>query len=386
MDASSGATIPPVVGIFLAEFHPTLGPRVACQVPEGFVRSTVSTTGGLLSALMVSGSSSFAASASVSLSAINPRAGLGLGLQNSPDPPSGRSTPTVRPTSPLASDYQEWDEFASNLGAETTMGPALGRYPSVTSNVGSISNTNADDMETPQLLHLDFDSVTEYLIPKAEMCNKLLSVSVKRWKLIGHPVMMEDSKYPRNALIFNCCLVFERNADTSCYENIVRRVARVFRFVETESEFISRPRPEISVQNIFEELIEDLNKYHECRIPIGGFGFHSASLFKLLYSVFQPTDDVNSLNLKVFPKHPEPPPVHDHDVPILLIDLSTHSNAHWDLMILHLIPCINGVDHIKKIAAKADADLNLVKLAVQHLLYYRCAMLIDIFQVGRGLN
>ncbi|KAI9032463.1 nitrogen permease regulator 2-domain-containing protein [Hyaloraphidium curvatum] len=216
-----------------------------------------------------------------------------------------------------------------------------------------------DGFGSSQLLHLDFDSVTEYVIPKADMCNRLLSVAARRWKLVGHPVMIEDPKYPRNALIFNCCFVFERSADVSCYENIVRRVARVFRLVETETEFLSKPRPDISVQNILEELIEDLNKYHECRIPI---------------------DDNNSLNLKVFPKYPDPVEVRDQDVPLLLVDLAANPNPYWDLTLRHLLPFFNGVDHVKKIAAKADTDLNLVKIAVQHLMHYRCAMLVDIFQ------
>lgn len=262
---------PSVVGIFVAEFHPTQGPRVTYQVPEGFVRSTHSSNASSVpfGAATPSGLSTSSSAALGPLlrgfHSLQPHHAIS-------DSTSGRSTPPIpmRPTSPLTDELH--DDSPGPAEPQTLANTlALQRFPSITSNVGSMgTNTKDDESEgSSQLLHLDFDSVTEYVIPKADMCNRLVVVSARRWKLVGHPVMIEDPKYPRNALIFNCCFVFERSADTGCYENIARRVARIFRFVETETEFISRPKQEISVQNILEELLEDLNKYRECRIPIG---------------------------------------------------------------------------------------------------------------------
>lgn len=400
MDSSAASVIPTVVAIFVAEFHPTQGPRVACQVPEGFVRSTHSANASLsaLAAFNAAASASVTANASVTASSSGFAPVLRTTLASGGlDSPSGRSTPPIpaRPQSPpFVDDTSIFEELSSPLPESAVQSEpsasalplVLQRFPSITSNVGSMTNTNNDDVEGSQLLHLDFDSVTEYVIPKADMCNKLVAVSAKRWKVVGHPVMIEDPKYPRNALIFNCCFVFERNADTSCYDNIVRRIARVFRFVETETEFISKPKPEVSVQNILEELIEDLNKYHECRIPIGGIcGWLRGQVHIHRLTQFHPKptfflDEINALNLKVFPKYPEPAEIHDYDVPILLVDIVSRENPSWDMMVRHLLPFINGVDHVKKIVAKADVDLNLAKIAIQHLIHYRCARVIDIFQ------
>lgn len=44
-------------------------------------------------------------------------------------------------------------------------------------------------------------------------------------KVVGCPVSIENAKYSRNALLFNVCFVFGENADTVCYEGVVRKLA-----------------------------------------------------------------------------------------------------------------------------------------------------------------
>lgn len=88
----------------------------------------------------------------------------------------------------------------------------------------------------------------------------------------------------------------------------------------------------------------------------------------------------DAINLKIFPSFVNPPPVHDWDVPVLLLDMSKFVNDSWDLTLVRLIPFLNGTAHVRRIAQMADTDVLLVKHCVQHLLYYSFAMLIDIFQ------
>lgn len=88
----------------------------------------------------------------------------------------------------------------------------------------------------------------------------------------------------------------------------------------------------------------------------------------------------DAINLKLFPSFVQPPPVHDWDVPVLLLDMSKFMNDSWDLTLVRLIPFLNGTAHVRRIAQMADTDVLLVKQCVQHLLYYSFAMLIDIFQ------
>jgi hypothetical protein len=44
------------------------------------------------------------------------------------------------------------------------------------------------------------------------------------------------------------------------------------------------------------------------------------------------------------------------------------------------MPFIDGVSSVAQIAQKADTDLSLTRKSIQHLLYYGCVLLLDIFQ------
>ena len=46
---------------------------------------------------------------------------------------------------------------------------------------------------------------------------------------------------------------------------------------------------------------------------------------------------------------------------------------------LLILPYIDGVNSVKQIAIRADADYRLVKKALKHLLYYNCVLLLDVF-------
>lgn len=79
-------------------------------------------------------------------------------------------------------------------------------------------------------------------------------------------------------------------------------------------------------------------------------------------------DDANMINLKLFPKYPDPPPVYDYQVPVLIVNLDKVMDKYWDMTMRRVIPHIDGVQYIRKIAEVADVDVNLVRMAIQHLL------------------
>lgn len=54
-------------------------------------------------------------------------------------------------------------------------------------------------------------------------------------KILGYPVLIDDVKYHRNALLFNVCLVFDPDTDTQSYEPIVRKLSYLFRNLEVIS-------------------------------------------------------------------------------------------------------------------------------------------------------
>lgn len=92
-------------------------------------------------------------------------------------------------------------------------------------------------------------------------------------------------RYPRNEYIFNFCLVVGETDEVSAYMSIVRKLGRLFAQLEIENAFLSR-RAGIAVGHekktgeemdvgwdgiyaVIMQIMEDLNWFGECMIPIG---------------------------------------------------------------------------------------------------------------------
>ena len=69
-----------------------------------------------------------------------------------------------------------------------------------------------------------------------------------------------------------------------------------------------------------------------------------------------------------------------YEVPVQVRDLKTVVTLNWDLTIQRIIPFIDGIRHVKKIAVESGVDTALVRRCIQQLVYYRCVVMIDIFQ------
>ncbi|RDB21496.1 Nitrogen permease regulator 2 [Hypsizygus marmoreus] len=209
---------------------------------------------------------------------------------------------------------------------------------------------------TPYLFH--FDDISKYVIPHPQLCGRLVTCSTRSHRIIGFPVELRGA-YTRNYFRYNFCFVFDRSADLSCYEPIVRKVSRVLSSCEKESRFLSNPETSTTIHAILEQLYEDLNSYAETSIPI---------------------DHFNSIELKIFPFYPNPPPVNDWMVPLALINITKRMEDNWDLTMVKVCKFIDGTNHVSRIAHLADCDIVLTRQAISHLLFYQVIMTIDIFQ------
>ncbi|KAF5373882.1 hypothetical protein D9758_000639 [Tetrapyrgos nigripes] len=203
-----------------------------------------------------------------------------------------------------------------------------------------------------------FEEISKYVIPPPALCGRLVTCTTKKHRIIGLPSQIPGKKYQRNFFRYNLCFVFERSADLSCYEPIVRKVSRVLSSCEAESEFLSSASP-AKMHAIIEQLYEDLNSYSETSIPI---------------------DHFNTIELKIFPFYPNPQAVKDWMVPVALINLTRRIEDNWDLTMAKVCRFIDGVNHVSRIAHLAECDIELTRQAISHLLYYQVIMTIDIFQ------
>ncbi|KAG7092567.1 hypothetical protein E1B28_008915 [Marasmius oreades] len=301
MATSDDSFLPRIQSVFYAGFDVVTGPKIVYQVPEGLIAL----------------------------------------------PHHEPATPFSNPSSPnLIGDQLPLSSHGIVSPIEYRSGSRLFHSPSKRS----------------QYTLFNFEEISKFVIPPPALCGRLVICSTKRHRIIGFPVLLEGEKYQqnyRNFFRFNLCFVFERVADLSCYEPIVRKISRVLTSCEEESSFLSSPEASQAMHAVLEQLYEDLNSYSETSIPI---------------------DQFNSIELKIFPFYPNPPPVHDWMVPLALINLTKRIEDNWDLTMAKVCRHINGINHVSRIAYLADCDIKLTRSAISHLLYYQVIMTIDIFQ------
>ncbi|KAJ9611176.1 Nitrogen permease regulator 2 [Cladophialophora chaetospira] len=239
---------------------------------------------------------------------------------------------------------------------------------STTSDLSSsVIGPSSSSSTTPLL---SFSTISKFLIPRQSLCGNLISLSPPPLSpntpptlVLSYPICLTSPHYPRNEFIFNFALVLGEPStiDVPSYKSVVKKLAQLMRSLEEQSRFLSddnAPANSGKIYSLCEMLMEDLNNYCECMIPI---------------------DELNTLNIKLFPTLPNPASVKPWHVPLFTVRIDTVVDENWDLTMLRIIPFVNGVNSVKRIANLADADLKLTKKCVKHLLYYGCVLLLDIF-------
>jgi hypothetical protein len=161
---------------------------------------------------------------------------------------------------------------------------------------GSISSLQQQPDGTSYLLN--FDVLSNYIIPRKSFCNRLLATTTpdSKFVILGFPVLIPDeAKYRRNEFIFNFCVVIEEGVERVPYERVVRRLAVTFAEMEKLDGYLSgqdgsgrgqggrRSDGDLgdslgdgvggrrSLEGLLEIIREDLNNYGECMIPVGKF-------------------------------------------------------------------------------------------------------------------
>ena len=134
----------------------------------------------------------------------------------------------------------------------------------------------------------EFDAVHRYIITKAELQGRVISINGTRLKIVGCPVCIDSPKYERNALMFNLCFVFDANKNTLHYESVVKKLSGYLTTLENESGFLSNEETKQRFPGLLREILEQLNKSGTCCIPI---------------------NESTTIHLKVVPLKTEPPMV-----------------------------------------------------------------------------
>ncbi|PVF95390.1 NPR2-domain-containing protein [Serendipita vermifera] len=360
-----------ISSIFFAIFDDSDGPRIVYQVPENLI-----TVPPKKKPATVNSSTTSLDRSTETLSQPSPAAERDL----TDGPADSKNESISRTTSASAVSLNS----AKNDGAVTNGLKTSSSSTRIAKNLSQSKTSSlspyrasAYDPSSPDGVKeglFEWELVSGFAIPRPDICGRLTISTTRKHRIVGFPVIIRnEKKYDRGTFQFNVCFVFKKDIDVSCYEPIVRKLARILTACEIDHSFLSSsstPRPlniEESRQTIvnekiypmLEQIYADLNAFSETSIRI---------------------DQYNSIELRIFPRYPNPPAVHSWDVPVPLIDLASRMEPNWDLTMRKISPFIDGVDHVKKIAQKAEADLDLVKECVRQVMMYQCVMLIDIFQ------
>lgn len=234
----------------------------------------------------------------------------------------------------------------------------------------------------------NFDTVKNYVIPKPQLCNRLIQFKINNYRVIGFPVNIENQTYARNSFNFNFCFVFPYDVgDCAPYELAIKRIGSMFLVLEEQNFMMSkldpdnlfyRQKPDLNqeahdtpghartttitlslIELLISQIFSDLNNYSECCIPL---------------------DLANLVDIKLFPILPPPVNIAAFHVPIASFNLDSVLEVTMDPTMQRIIPHINGLNLTKRIAELADANYMITKQCLQHLMHYKCVEIIDIFQ------
>jgi nitrogen permease regulator 2-like protein len=194
MAADKDSFLPRIQSVFYSVFDLRQGPKIVYQVPEGLI-AVPSAGGGLASS--ISGVMSSAPS-STSLSSAASSEIADNGVPNSRNSSSSLMSPV-----------------SHRPGSRGLHSP---KKRSTSSN----------------RILFNFDDISKYVIPPSPLCGRLVTCATRNCRIIGVPVELRGN-YERNYFRYNLCFVFERTADLSCYEPIVRKVSRVLTSCEVSA-------------------------------------------------------------------------------------------------------------------------------------------------------
>ncbi|KAI8324436.1 nitrogen permease regulator 2 [Martensiomyces pterosporus] len=207
---------------------------------------------------------------------------------------------------------------------------------------------------------IDFNAIQTLVIPKLTLFERLITVNTGVHKVMCYPIAVEGN-YQRNVLIFNMCFAFDIDADTKCYESVVKRVGCLLKELEIKGRLMSNPEGKRPLRAMMNQLVNKLNDHGEYQIDLDLQGF---------------------ISIKLFPLYDNPSEIAPYHVPVKTIDVDSADDILWDLVLDKVLQRMDNVNHVRRIAKLTRISEATVIAALKHLDYYGCIGLVDIFQFG----
>jgi hypothetical protein len=221
--------------------------------------------------------------------------------------------------------------------------------------------TSDDEVNLPEGVQSIFDSTSEYIITGSELTGKIITLSTHDVHVMTRPTQITNEKYERNSLLFSIGMVLRRAADPRPFRPLISKLAMTLRSMEIESGILSDPiKIRRTIQPLLERILISMNSPRwECNLLL---------------------DRSTSLNLKLFhPPKPPASPVHNYQVPVLLVRDFQLGYYEWDLAINWVILHIDGITNARQISVKAEVDLEMVLACLRVLKHHGIISVVDMF-------
>lgn len=216
-----------------------------------------------------------------------------------------------------------------------------------------------------------FEQLSEYVIVDKHLTNKVIVVQAEKFQYANYSVIIQNTKYERNALLFAFGILVEKNVSVEPYEVMLRKVSQTLVAMEIEKEFLFRASSKCELQFVLKAIYEQLMAYGE---------------------VFLPLDEANVIAVKLFTHCTQPPYCESSSVPMMLIDPNSLRHLPWDLSLHHVLPFIDGIRNVKKISDDAGMETVCAQKCIRLLAFYECLFISDVFkfsnvyQLSRNLD
>ena len=203
-----------------------------------------------------------------------------------------------------------------------------------------------------------FEPLSDFVIVGKHLCGKIILVKTDELQFLNYSVSIDNPKYERNTLLFSFGFVLAQDVPPEPFEPLLRKLSSVMVSLEVETEFLFQAKQRL--EPILQTLYKNLRHRGEAFIELDKHNFLALKLFK--------------------PISPQPPEILDHQVPVLVYSKNFLSALPWDISLQHLLPCIDGVKHVTRIARDAEMDVDCAKRCLRALLFYKCVVVADVFR------
>ena len=223
----------------------------------------------------------------------------------------------------------------------------------------------------------EFDAISDYLIPKPQLCGQLIALRLPASRIVlCFPMMIEDEKYERNALIFALGFVLADGVEDATCERHgppLRKACSHLAALEIESQLLSDSSKKGELAHLLPRILHELQDRGECIVAAD-----AANIIRL-----QLPGVAVRASMAVPPALPSSASasfaVDEHAVPVLVAAPSPGTARGWDLTLQKLLRWITGTRTATEIAAVARTDLPLVLAGLRALHTSGWVRLVDKF-------